>query len=612
MKAFLAWRRRDRHAHWFWAASIALLASAWPLKAHAGGLYLMPRGVEPAARAGASVAGIRNPHALWYNPAGLVASKRQLLVDFSLPFVQTDFTRTLDNGTVAPKVNGNSVPVPIPTLAYSDNFGFERLGFGIGLIIPSAYASSWPEQLANGERAPQRYSLLNANDSIIASLAIGAAYQATSRLSIGAALYLTAAQVGGTVAISACEYVICTQPEAREWEGRTKFLLGPVYTASAVFGATYDFDFVRLGASVQLRTRIAGEAQFDLALPDQAIFDGVELRGPNGSRDLRADMSVVLPAIVRFGAEFKLLDELRVELAGTWEHWASQKSIRVTPKDVKAINVPSVGEVHAQSMSLARNMRDTWAAHLGGSYDLQKVFHSRRQAVVHAGLMYETSAVSDQDLNPSLIDTQKVMASVGASLEIARSVFLDVTYAHLFMQNRHVRNSQVLLPAAIKPLPQDDDPSQYEVGDRPAIGNGKYVMEADYVGIGIRWKLDARMSEAASTPAVRVPPEPAPSPSSEPGPPHDAQQADVIPNPAEPPPATSAEPAELPPAESAVPIVDGDAATETSATPVAESTDPSAPQAEPAEQAPVPPATDTPLPAPDAPTPPVPPAPAAP
>lgn len=513
MKAFSAWRARSHGAEWWLIASILLLASALPNTAFAGGLYLMPRGVETAARAGASVAGVRSPHALWYNPAGLVASKRQVLVDFSLPFVQTEFTRTLDDGTVAPTVNGNSLPVPIPSLGYSDNFGFERLGFGIGLIIPSAYASSWPSQLPNGGSAPQRYSILDANNSFIGSLAIGAAFQATSRLSVGAALYLTAAQVGGTVAVSACEYVICTHPEGKEWEGRTRFLLGPVYTATAVFGATYDLDFVRLGASVQLRTKIGGEAQFDLALPDQAIFDDVELRGPNGTRDLRADMSVVLPAIVRLGAEFQPLKDLRVELAGTWEHWAAQKSIRVNPKGIVATNVPSVGDVRAQAVSLARNMRDTWAVHLGGTYDLKQLFSGRRNAALHAGAMYETSAVADQDLNPALIDTQKLLVSVGASLEVARGIFLDATYGHLFMQNRNVRNSQVLLPAAIKPLPQDDDPSQYEVGDRPAIGNGKYVMEANYVGLGLRFKLDDRNPAAA---AKSAPVEEAPAPKASP------------------------------------------------------------------------------------------------
>ncbi|MFT3928102.1 MAG: outer membrane protein transport protein [Myxococcales bacterium] len=574
-------------------AALVLLLGGLPRKAHAGGLYLFPRGAESAAQGGATVAGSRNPQALWYNPAGLVESKRQLLVDFVLPMVQTEFTRKLDNGTYEPTVNGNSLPVPIPTIAFSDNLGFKKLGFGVGLIIPPAYASSWPSQLPNGDRAPQRYSVLNGNGSFIGSLALGAAYQATDRLSFGGALYLTAAQLGGEVAVSACDYAFCQQPEAKEWEGRTKFLLGPVYTATAVLGANLDLDHVRLGASVQLRTKVSGEAQFDIRLPDQAIFDNVQLQGPKGSKDLKADMSVVLPTIVRLGAEFRPLKEARVEVAGTWEHWAQQQSIRVTPKDVVAHDVPSIGDVKAQSVSLARNMRDTWAIAVGGSYDVKKKWRGRGAKVL-AGLMYESSAFSDRNLSPAALDTQKFLLSLGASVEISSRVFLDASYGHMFMQNRNVNNSAVLLPAAIKPLPQDNDPHHYAPGDRPAIGNGKYVMEANFIGLGLRWKFDEMQARApASAPAMSTLPQPAAQ----------AEPAPVVP--AAPEAAAPAAPA-APPA----PASETPAAAPTDAAPAAVPTpsDPSTPPATtptPAEPAPS-------EPAPAAPAPPAPPVTAAP
>ena len=325
---------------------------------------------------------------------GLVASKRQLLVDAVVPFVQTQFTRRLDNGTTDPTVNASGASVPIPTLGFSDNFGFKRLGFGIALIVPPGYTSSWPSQV-HGQPAPQRYSILDAKGSFLGSLALGAAYQATDRITIGGALYLTAAQLGGTVALSACDYAFCSQPESHDWEGRTRFLLGPVYTATAVFGITVDLDFVRLGASLQLRTKISGEAQFDVTLPDQAIFDHVQLKSADGSKHLKADMSVVLPTIARVGAEFAPLEGMKVEVAGTWEHWSQQSSIKVNPKGVIATNVPNVGTVTAQPVTLARNMRDTWAVHLGGSYDLTQLVQSKRKLSALAGMMYESSSVAD-------------------------------------------------------------------------------------------------------------------------------------------------------------------------------------------------------------------------
>jgi hypothetical protein len=209
------------------------------------------------------VAGVRSPHALWYNPAGLVESKNQLLVDVVVPFVQTEFTRTLDNGTTTPTARAASAPLPIPTLGLTHNLGLKRMGFGVALIVPPGYSAKWPTTV-DGQRAPQRYSILDANGSFLGALALGAAYQITDRITIGGALYLQVAQLGGTVAVSACDYAFCSQPEAPEWDGRTRFLLGPAYAATADFGITADFDWVRLGASVLIRSKFSGQAKFAL------------------------------------------------------------------------------------------------------------------------------------------------------------------------------------------------------------------------------------------------------------------------------------------------------------------------------------------------------------
>ena len=76
---------------------------------------MMPRGVQPAARAGAVIAGADNPNALWYNPAGLVESKKQFLFDMTLPMSQTEFTRLNDNGDFSPTVKAPSARATIFT-----------------------------------------------------------------------------------------------------------------------------------------------------------------------------------------------------------------------------------------------------------------------------------------------------------------------------------------------------------------------------------------------------------------------------------------------------------------------------------------------------------------
>ncbi len=469
------------------------MVASWhtPRSAHAGGLYLMPRGVEASARGGARVAGADDPNSLWYNPAGLINSGKQLLIDFTLPIVKTEFTRKLDNGTREPTVSAPNQLFPIPTLAYSDSFGLRNWGFGAGLLIPTGYVPNWPSSVdVDGERqrAPQRYSVLNTNGSAIASLALGAAYQPMKMLTFGATLMLTAASLGAEVAVSACDYAVCSQPEGREWEGRTRFLLGPVYTATGVLGSTLNLDGVRIGASVMLPTNISGEAEFDVRLPDQQFFDGVTVENKNGGKDLKAKMDVSLPAILRLGVEFLPIQPLKVEIGATYETWSVQDSITVKPKGVVVKNVPGIGTVDAQPVTLARNMHNTWAINLGGKYALASMMPKHRPLDINAGAMFETGAFDDKDLSPTTIDTRKLLLGIGASVEVWPNVMLDATYGHIFMQNRNVRDSQVLLPAAIRPRPQDNDPSTYDVGDQPAIGNGKYVVEANFVGLGVRWR----------------------------------------------------------------------------------------------------------------------------
>lgn len=494
---------------------LSLATLSVPRAAHAGGLYLFPLGAEPAARGGAKVAGVSSPHALWYNPAGLAYAGRQLLTDFNLPLARASFTRFLDNGGIEPNVRVHGGVLPIPTIGYSDNFGLRRWGFGIGLIVPPGYALSWPDEV-NGQPAPQRYSILNTDGSAIASLALAAAYRPIERLSLGVAVYLTSATVGGDVAVSVCDYAVCSQPEAPEWMGRSRFRLGPVATATALFGARYDFRRVRLGGSVQLRTKLSGKASFDIQLPDNALFDGIRLENERGGTDLQAETTILLPTIARLGVEVDLTEMLKMELAGTWENWAAQRSIEVRPIDVVARDVPGVGDVRAQTVTVARDMNNSWALHLGATQDLTVYMPKHRRFLVHGGFMLESSAIHPRDMSPVALDTRRMLVSGGASVELVPGLLLDLTYGHMFMENHVVRNSRVLLPSAIRPTAEDPNPEQYEVGDRPAIGNGRYAIEADMVAIGLRWMIDQthpRRPEVmarrrARRPRIQVPPRP--------------------------------------------------------------------------------------------------------
>lgn len=451
----------------------------------------MPRGTQPAARAGAVVAGADNPHALWYNPAGLVESKKQFVFDLTLPIQRTEFTQLQEDGTHAPTVKAPSAPLPIPTLAYTNNFGLEDWGFGWALLAPVAASPQWPDKIrvdGQTQRAPQRYSILDTDGTAFASLLLGAGYQPVEWLRLGASAVVSFAQVGGRVAVSACDFVLCSQPLAPEWEAESQFLLRPQVLFGGIFGATLDFGIVRVGASLALShfgrgDAVSGTADFDVALPDNLFFDEVTVDGD------RAQVSADLPMIVRGGIEVRPTPALRVEVGGTWQEWSVQDEIAVEPIDVVVQDIPTLGSVDAQAVSLERNMRDTFSVNLGGEYTWQDLFPKQRDFGLSAGVMYERGAFGDAWLSPVSPDTDKVLIGLGLTVQVTEHLLLDATFGHIFMRNRNVTDSEVLLPTVIRPEPGGPGDDGFDAGERPRIANGKYRMEANFIGAGLRWMI---------------------------------------------------------------------------------------------------------------------------
>src|ERR1700712_4709502 len=109
---------------------------------HAGGLYLFDRGARALSMGGAFIASPDDPSALWYNPAGLIESKNQVVADAVLPILLSDYTRTLSDGSQAPTIKARPTPIPIPTLAFSHMIG-EKFSIGGGIIAPNVLLMNW-------------------------------------------------------------------------------------------------------------------------------------------------------------------------------------------------------------------------------------------------------------------------------------------------------------------------------------------------------------------------------------------------------------------------------------------------------------------------------------
>lgn len=459
------------------ALPVLLVAST----AHAGGFYLTDRGTRPLGRGHAYVAGADDPQALWYNPAGIGWSGKQILFDSTLTLLDAEYTRVDSGGNVLPTVEASPAPLPVPMIAYTDDFGLDEWTFGLGVLAPNAALLEWPGSVqmdGMSAPAPQRYSLLTMEGTVLAHLVAGVAWRPIPELSIGLAPQLVIGSFNAQVAVSACDGVVCSQPENPEWDGLAQIDIFPIIRPAASAGVTYDAGFLRVGASFMAPFNVGGSGEFRVRLPEAALFDGATVEGN------QIEGKIKFPWIFRAGVEVRPVEELRIETALVIEGWSRQERISLTPQDVWIRDATGIGDYQVGPVDIERNMKNVYSVRLGGSYAL-----ADGRVVLSTGASWENGAFDDPYLTPLTLDTDKFLVSLGASVEVSDGIWIDASYGHVFMRDRNVTNSQVLQTNPIRPPRTGDTPTE---GGPVPVGNGQYAMKANIFGLGLRWQLDTQ------------------------------------------------------------------------------------------------------------------------
>ena len=450
------------------------------VSAQAGGMYLTDRGTRPLGRGFAFVAGADDPGALWYNPAGISFAGQQLFLDATLTAFDAEYQRIDGGGNVLPTVEDESQLIPIPGVGYTHPIGDFTVGAGV--FVPNIVPIGWPEEITvDGaqEPAPQRYSLIDLEGSGFAHIVLGGAWRPTPELSVGAGFHLIVGQLVAVTTLSACDRVICTQPENPDYDSLAQ-VERTLLTATGQLGVTYDLGVVRLGASFMLPHSHSGDATIRVRLPSAAIFDGARVDGDQGELDLD------FPWVLRAGVEVRPVDELRAEASFVYEAWSTQDEMRITPKDVWLRDVTAIGDYQVGAVSIPRRMNDVISVRIGAEYGVTE------QIDVRAGLNYENGGFDDPYLTALTLDSDKLVLGLGASFEASEGLFIDAAYGHVFLADREVRDSQVPQANPIRPPPMGEEPP-----DGPVyVGNGDYSMEANMFGVGLRWVIDAAPAAA--------------------------------------------------------------------------------------------------------------------
>lgn len=460
--------------------------------AHAGGLYFSDRGVRPLGRGGAFVAGADDAGAVYYNPAGLAFAGRQLLIDaawmnYSSTYQRKAYEQQVDPNTgqptgqdfvqTFPAVKGTTPFLPIPTLAYTDNFGVDKANFAVAAWAPYAAVTSYP-QTVDGKPAPQRYSLISLDGSALAVVGLYGSYMPNKHIALGAGVEMLSGFFTSTVVFNTCppDRFICA-PEEPEYDALSRLKVGPIFAPTGTLGAiAVPIKQVRIGVSFHLPYWINSPAKVDVRLPSAPIFQNAKQQGNS------ANVKFQLPWTLRGGVEVRPLKRTRVELAGTYEAWSMHDSIVMTPDNVKLTGVSGFpSEYQVSQIKLQRGFRDTWSVRLGG----EQGFNLGSLGLdVRAGFMYEPSAIPTRYLSALTVDLNKYTIALGASLHVGKWRF-DGTYARVIGVSANV-NPKTAAITQVNPVRAN--PPTFP--DR--INGGTYQASANVIGVGLVYQFDAR------------------------------------------------------------------------------------------------------------------------
>jgi long-chain fatty acid transport protein len=456
-----------------------------PKQAHAAGLYVDDRGVRPLGRGGAFVAGADDLGAIWYNPAGIVDSPSAVLLDGVWVHYTDSYQRqsqsTSATGTTYlmnyPKVNGTTPFLPIPTIAGSYRFGDDKqYAVAAGVYAPDAALISYPLTIGQ-DAAPQRYSLVSLSGSILAVVGGWFSWKPIDQLRVGVGVQALTGFLKTTVDFSACppDHFVCAQ-EDPAWDAYSQLKASPIFAPSANAGVTWVPDhLVRFGLSGQGPFVIDAPTTVNVRLPTTAEFENASQSGTS------AHLHLELPPVLRAGVEFRPLDnnDLRIEAAYVREFWSVEKSLDITPDDIKLLNItgfPSPFGVN--TISLPRGMQDSNSFRLGAEYKFEIL---TLNFMIRGGINYETSAVPVPYETALTIDNNKFITSIGGSIIVDKHLRLDGVISHTFQSDVYVNPATAQVPL-INPVKGNATPPDY-------VNGGTYHADTWILGGGLEYKF---------------------------------------------------------------------------------------------------------------------------
>jgi long-chain fatty acid transport protein len=450
------------------AALLAALVSLTPGDLVAASFYMPGRGVQPMGRAGASVAsGGGNLNSIWYNPANLAPlEERTLTVDTAVIGTFSTFhraPRTRENGSTQyyDPVSNQALPTPNPQILVGGPTPLEGLSWAAGMWAPYASFEEYPKDGA------QRYTTTGRTGSVVSYFGASLGYEVSDSLRLGLGFQNMVTDVKLTTVVSGYSGLY-GRPEDRSLDNLARLRTKDLFVPTGNLGVWYKInESFQAAASVQIPTRVQDDnAKVKVRKGSHPSFDEAKVEGNTVSAGL--NVPIFLRGALRYTA-----DEFDLELAAVFEGWSVVHEPTVDPHGIEVKDVPGVGDVPLEPITIPRHWRDSISLRLGGDYQLSEDWTAR------AGYAFETSAIPDEYYDVLVNDAPKHVISGGFSYAWNDKLSLDGAATLHAYHTREVTNSRA---RQIAPMDVDNEHAT-------AVGNGIYRTAQLAVGAGVNWKF---------------------------------------------------------------------------------------------------------------------------
>lgn len=411
------------------------------------------KGLGNAYAGGSAVA--EDASTIFFNPAGLTRLQgQQLLVGGYIIAPVADFKNQGSTNAIGGQPTGRTqssggVTAPLANVFYSVDIN-EKLWFGLGIFAPFALSTKYDSDWIG------RY---NAIDSEIKTFNINPtlAYRVNDQLSIGAGVSAEYIDVKLTQAVDFGTLAFLSR--ARGASPSTPLLDG----FSEVKGTDWGYGFnlgllyeidpdTRLG--IAYRSSISNTLTGDNNLSVPAVL--VRAFGPSRTRSVTADAT--LPEIASVSGYRKLNEQWALMADVTWTRWSQFNELRIKFDDGSESVQPE-------------DWQNTWRYSLGLDYYYTPAWTLR------AGIAYDQTPVpSAERRTPRIPDNSRRWIALGASYRPSPNFSFDFGYAHLFINNPQIDDTEITT-GALAGLP---------------IGStlrGEYEAHVDIVGAQVQWNF---------------------------------------------------------------------------------------------------------------------------